>query len=317
MKATYLTLMQILGGERRLLERVKSSGQPLILNLHQVSPHPNPYWNPMPPEHFEELLGWLSRRFQFISLGESPTGTKPGVVLSFDDGYADFLEYAMPALERYGIRANQNIIPESVESGRPIWNVRMYDFLRAAPRSLINTIRIPGLEKKLAGDDDLSKMRHGLALSRFLKNRARAEREPLFADIERAMRELGDYPRTRMMTLDQVQEAAAHHRIGVHSYSHESMAYESDEFFVNDTGRCAAFFRGCLHLSLDTYAFPNGSYRPSHIEMLRACGFRHILLVDEQFPECRSADVHTRITLSGESPRELHFQALGHKAGRR
>ena len=56
--------------------------------------------------------------------------------------------------------------------------------------------------------------------------------------------------------------------IGAHSFSHESMGYESDSFFRADLMQCRNFFEQQLRLPLDAYAFPNGSYRPEQIQAL-------------------------------------------------
>jgi len=37
--------------------------------------------------------------------------TRPAVVLSFDDGYQDFVEYAMPVLAKHGVKVNFNVCP--------------------------------------------------------------------------------------------------------------------------------------------------------------------------------------------------------------
>jgi peptidoglycan/xylan/chitin deacetylase (PgdA/CDA1 family) len=116
----------------------------------------------MHPDVFEDLIEFVTRHFQVTTFREHRNlpGGKPKLVLSFDDGYYDFVEYAMPILERKKISANQNIIPSCVDTGMPIWNVRLYDFLDSAPTSLINEIRLPGFEQRLDGHDEDSKMKY-------------------------------------------------------------------------------------------------------------------------------------------------------------
>jgi peptidoglycan/xylan/chitin deacetylase (PgdA/CDA1 family) len=308
-----LDLLQV---DRVLLRRLRQQRSNAVLNLHRVSPHDNPFWPPLHPRVFELVLRRLARGFEIVSLAAlrspSPSGSKPRLALSFDDGYQDFVEYALPVLHRLGIPANQNIIPDCVESGVPPWNIRLYDFLNAVPCTLINELAIPGFKATLRGDDVNSKLVFGGALSRFLKLRSRAEREALWPNIQRAMDRAGDFARVRMMSRADVVEFAGlpGSLVGAHSFSHDSMAFESDEFFNDDLGRCFAYFREQLGTDLTTYAFPNGSFRPRHVEMLQARGIRHILLVEEKLTAGQS-DVVPRLTIGGRTTHEAYLRSIG------
>lgn len=312
LKWAYFTGLTAVGRRAGLLRKIKRENLVVVLNLHQVSPRPNPFWSPLQPRLFEDLLLFLKRHFEVTTFRELAltNGSRPVAILSFDDGYYDFVEHAMPLLHKHGIRANQNIVPSCVESGRPPWNVQLSDFLNGAPRTLINELRLPGFPDRLAGDDNDSKTRYGVALSRFLKTRPRSERQPLWSLVERLM-ERADWAMTRMMSVADVREAGASHEIGAHSYSHESMEYESDAFFEEDLDRCFGFFSDRLRMPLTIYAFPNGSYRPAHLETLRRRGIDHILLVDEQFAT-RPCSVCPRFTIYGDSRVETRFRALGY-----
>jgi peptidoglycan/xylan/chitin deacetylase (PgdA/CDA1 family) len=299
--------------DARMLARIRREKAVVILNLHQVSPAASPFWPPLKPKVFDDLLKFLKENFTvalFGELSEIKSSAKPVAVLSFDDGYYNFVEYAAPLLQKHGLQANMNVIPQCVETGRPIWNVRLYDFLNAAPRSLLNEIRLPGFDFRLNGDGAEEKMRFGLNISKFLKNRPRLERENLFASLEETMRR-HEFPLTRMMNRDEVLRAADEgHEIGAHSFSHESMEFEPDEFFRADFRRCKDYFAEKLNLPLDIYAFPNGSCRPEQIEILQNGGVKHILLVGEDYARA-DRRVYPRLTIYGSSATEIRFRALG------
>ncbi len=313
LKGAYFMLLAICGKDASLLRKIRSQGLVVVLNLHQVSPHANPFWSPLHPHIFEDLLNFLKRHFDVTCFQDrsSSDSERPKAILSFDDGYYDFVEYAMPLLHKHGLRANQNIIPSCVESGRPPWNTRLCDFLNSAPRALINELHLPGFPYRLAGSDNDSKTKYGVALSRFLKTRPRGERQPLWSAVETLMEKVGDGNVTRMMNLEDVREASRTHEVGAHSFSHDSMEFESDDFFEEDLDSCVDFFAQRLHLPISIYAFPNGSYRQEHIEILRKRGIQHILLVDEKFAT-RHGSVYPRFTMYGESSRETRFRALGY-----
>jgi len=293
------------------MDKIERENLVVVLNLHQVSPHQNAFWPPLHPEVFDDLLGFLKENFElllFCELAEIRS-KKPLAVLSFDDGYYNFIEYGLPLLDKHGARANMNIIPACVESGRPMWNIQLYDFLNAAPLSLVNDVRLPGFSYKLEKNDNRDKLLYGLRISRFLKQRSRTERQEMWSGVENVMRK-GEFSLTRMMSRDDVKNIAGKCEIGVHSYSHESMEFEGNSFFEDDLEKCRAYFRDELKLPLHTYAFPNGSFRNEQVDILRKSGIKNILVVGEDYAK-KGQDVIPRFTIYGPSIAETKFQALG------
>jgi peptidoglycan/xylan/chitin deacetylase (PgdA/CDA1 family) len=265
---------------------------------------------------FEDLLKFLTTHFHltlFRDLAHVPDD-KPAAILSFDDGYYSFAEYAVPLLRKFKAPANMNVIPWCAQTGLPVWNVQLYDFLNVAPRQLVNEIRMPGFSEQLTGDDVDSKVRYGLAISRFLKNRPRLEREGLWGQVTSAMEKVGNLKFTRMMREGDIREASGQYEIGAHSFSHESMGFEGDDFFQSDLRKCLTYFQETLKLPLEIYAFPNGSYREEQIPLLEKEGVRHTLLVGETYAD-RRQNVYPRFTIYGETALEARFLALGYRRG--
>ncbi len=72
------------------------------------------------PDVFDRQLAALAADHRVISLdaalGELRTGeSRPGVVITFDDGTADFAEHAMPALVRHGLPATLYVATRFVQ----------------------------------------------------------------------------------------------------------------------------------------------------------------------------------------------------------
>ncbi len=311
LKTGYYFLQKILRKDASLLEKIRRENSVTVLNLHQISPHENPFWSPLKPAIFDDLLFYLKETFEVVLFSEieKAKSEKPLAVLSFDDGYYNFYEFAAPLLKRHGLSANMNIIPSCVESGEPMWNIKLYDFLNSAPKKLIDEIDLPDFEYRLAGESFAAKVQYGLKISRFLKNRPRIEREELWRQIEDLINNF-DSPRTRMMNREEIKEIAETHEIGVHSFSHESMEFETDAFFQADFEKCADYFKNNLGLPLEIYAFPNGSYREEQIATLQKQGIKHVLLVGEDYAD-KGQSVFPRFTIYGSSKLETRFQALG------
>lgn len=298
-----------------LLNRIKKNDYIPILSLHRVSPQPNHFWPPLTPALFNDLLGFLKKHFDIVTLHEieKHKGQKPKLVLSFDDGYYDFIEYAMPILRKHGITVNHNIIPSQLSGERPLWNIALYDFLQAAPVSLLKEIRFTGFDAShFIGKPDY-KIRLGLQASKMLKKLSYTERDNIIHHLEQTVfSQCQPYPETRMIRLHEMHDLLAHHEIGVHSYSHNNMGNESMAYFIEDFKKCQAFFNTHPFPALDIYAFPNGSYRAEQIAYLEQNGVTHILLVDDHYATHRSP--YRRFNIAGFSLYEVVFQALGIKA---
>jgi peptidoglycan/xylan/chitin deacetylase (PgdA/CDA1 family) len=291
-------------------------GRALVLNLHRVSPERNAFWAPMTPEAFSSLVDHLAATCEVLTLDQleaRKTSTSPRVVLSFDDGCRDFVEYAMPILARRGLRVNHNVIARSVESGQPPWVIQILDALNVASTRRIQALDVPGFDLRLQGSDELAKTRYGTGLTGYLKALPRVARESVCTDITALIDETNSDAFTPMMSRADVESAAGVHDIGSHSYDHEAMANLSDAEFATDLDRCSQFF-GQLGLPMTTYAFPYGSHRPSQIQIARASGIKCVLLVGER-PATIGDGVYTRITMYGDSVAELRLRAAGHRLG--
>lgn len=314
LKRCLFEALRLMRADARALRRHGARNHLLILNVHSVSPRHNSYAPSLDPELFEQLLTWLQVHATvglLRDLGDPPEHDprRPLVVLSFDDGLKDFVEHAMPLLRDFGMPANQNVIGEALETGRPPWTIRLLDRLSAAPVGLVQGLRVPGFAHRLESGEAYAQERFGAAITNRLKSLAPADRAPVLQTLDDALGNVVVERPTAMMSAADVAAArAAGHEIGSHSYSHESMEHVDDDAFLADFRRsrdalAAAGCDGC-----DVYAFPNGSSRPAQAELLQRHGVRHVLLVDER-PSTPGAGVHTRITLRGGSIAELRARA--------
>jgi peptidoglycan/xylan/chitin deacetylase (PgdA/CDA1 family) len=295
---------------RRRLERLSQTDAVTILSLHRVAPHDGSSYPPMEPRLFDRLLSFCSRHFEvvrFDGLGAERKSRKPRLILSFDDGYKDFIDYAVPILERHGLRANQNIIPACVERGRPPLNVVAQDFIGRAPASLLAELDVPGFGRLSAHQD---RERVGQSVSDFIKNKPMSEQHALDDALLPQFERLDGFHPTPVMSRSEITQIAAVHELGAHSYEHATMAAEDNAYVADDARRCRAYFADVLKRPTSIYAFPNGSYRPQHPAMIREAGFDTILLVNEDFSSAATRD-HSRFNIYGTSDSELRFRATG------
>lgn len=302
------------GADARALRRHAGQDRLLVLNLHSVAPWSNPYGPSLHPDAFADLLAWLIPRSTPCLFGDLPAPSgrdprRPLVLLSFDDGLADFTEHAMPVLADAGLRVNLNVIGAAMATGEPPWALRVVDRLGAAPVATVKRLRLAGLDARLEEDERHAKERFGAKLTNHLKGLDPVARAPALEILESALGDAEVERPTRMMSAADVAAArAAGHEIGSHSYCHESMEYLDDAAVLEDLERSRTVLASAGTPAPTVYAFPNGSHRPGQPELLRQAGIDHVLLVGER-PSRPGASVHPRITLRGGSDGELRMRA--------
>ena len=295
---------------RQKLKSIRGAGVLTILNLHRVSEDDGSAYRPLEPGLFEELLIFLKENFEittFTNLATRCLSDKPKVIISFDDGYKDFIDVAVPILEMHKIRVNQNIIPECVEGQLPPLNVLAQDFVGKAPLKLLSNLKIPDFDIK---SFDGNRFKMGLKLSAYLKGRPFSEQQKLREELLPQFYSFEGFRPTPMMSREEIRELASVHEFGAHSYSHASMEYESDTYFQQDLQRCKDYFRDVLNIPASIYTFPNGSYKESQIQRALDFGYSHVLLVGNRFSRSDNR-IHNRFGFHAQSRREAVFRAVG------
>ncbi len=98
---------------------LKSARQPTsrILTYHSIG-HRRYEMN-VAPEHFSEQMAWLAAApYPVIPLDAAAQG-EPGVAITFDDGYADNLQHAVPILTRHQFPATIFVVSGHLGSTLP------------------------------------------------------------------------------------------------------------------------------------------------------------------------------------------------------
>ena len=291
------------------LKSIERHGVATVLSLHRVAPYDDSTYPPLDPMLFRRLLAFCKKHFSVVTLAELGEGgfDRPPLVLSFDDGYRDFYEYAAPIMADAAIRCNHNLIPRALETGRPPLNVILADYCGRAPEEHLAALDIANFPKFQPGQ---SRGAFGDALSAFTKNRPFAQQLEIEAQALPQLERTEEFSPTPVMTLAQACEVASVHEIGAHSYEHANLGEEQDGYVSGDAARCKAWFRDRMSVDTAIYAVPNGSYRPHQLALLEKAGFETILLVGQRFTRPDSTH-HHRFNFDAVGHAEMRFKALG------
>ena len=281
-----------------------------ILNLHRVDDKKGSAYEAMHPDVFDELIGWLKKHFRIITFADLKRlkkSQKPLLILSFDDGYKDYIEIVAPILHKHGVMANQNIIPACVESGYPPMNVMLQDFIGTAPATLLRDIKLPEFEGIINPD---ARIKSGILASAVLKNKPIHEQKILFKKLEEYFMRFDRFQTTRVMNIEDIKQLLANHEIGVHSFEHATMTAESDDYLRRDVSHCSQWFEKTFECKTSIYAFPNGAANKNQLKITHNHGYNTVLMVGELFSQTK-ATCHSRFTMYAKTLPEARFRALG------
>jgi peptidoglycan/xylan/chitin deacetylase (PgdA/CDA1 family) len=125
-----------------------------ILTYHAV----NPSWRSplsVAPDRFERHCAWLARRHRAVPAAAAAhriesSGTLPRkmVSITFDDGYEDLFDHALPALARHDLMATVFLVSATLTENRSV------DWLNEPPQEPLRTLQLEQiLEMQRAGVD--------------------------------------------------------------------------------------------------------------------------------------------------------------------
>lgn len=267
--------------ERALLHALSPQGKRarlLILTYHRVVPLSDPLL-PAEPDATRfaahmDILGTYCRVLPLpeavrrLRSGELPAGA---AAITFDDGYANNLDVALPILEARGMTATIFIAVDAIRRGI-MWNDLAIEAVRAAER-VVDTLDL-GLPPI-----DLATTARPAAVDLLLDKLKYLPLERRWALASEIYRVNAGAAAPRLMLQEAQIGAIAHrgHDLGAHTMNHpilRELAPEEAEREIRDSGRWLEQVTGRVPRS---FAYPNGrplrDYDASHAAMVQAAGF--------------------------------------------
>lgn len=257
-----------------------SAGQRLsILIFHRVLPQQDPLFpDEVTAARFDLQLAHISQCFNIIALSEGVRALRKGTLppraacITFDDGYADNAEIALPILQRHGLSAAFFVATGFLDGGR-MWNDTIIELIRAAPAAI-------DLERAGFGRftlDTVEQRRAALAtLIGRLKYLPLAERADQIAAI-RALVPVA-LPDNLMMRSSQVRQLhQAGMDIGGHTVNHPIIARMDAPAARQEIADGKDALEGIVKAPVRLFAYPNGKpgqdYQAEHVQMVKDIGF--------------------------------------------
>jgi peptidoglycan/xylan/chitin deacetylase (PgdA/CDA1 family) len=227
-------------------------------------------------------LAFLARFANVVPLDEGLQALRAGrplppraVAITFDDGYRDQLDVAVPMLERLRLPATFFLVPGLLDGDdRPWWEVLGWVFARATRQVVAWEGRTLGLR------DDAERRACLVTVGELLKRRDRAAREQAVQELIDRCRPAGS-PGDRARFLDWAgadELARRGFTTGSHSQHHAILSQESETEQRHDLAGSRKRLEQELDVPVDLLAYPNGTlldYDDATMEAARAAGYAY------------------------------------------
>jgi len=253
-----------------------------ILIFHRVHPKPDPLF-PHEPDaaRFDAMMRYVSSTYRVLTLGEAvehlnqDTLPPRSLVITFDDGYADNADVALPILQRYGLRATFFVSTGFLDGGR-MWNDSVIECVRSCSHGQVD-LGLFGLERFSLTTPAERTTVIDLLLPH-IKYMDLSGREEAISSLQK-MCGVAALPEDLMMASDQVRDLyRSRMEIGAHTVSHPiltSITRPEAEREIRE-GKCG--LESIINAPVDVFAYPNGKpdqdYDYSHVAMVKEIGFR-------------------------------------------
>jgi len=216
-------------------------------------------------------------------------------VITFDDGYANNLEIALPVLEDLGIPAIIYVTSRHVCERRLFWPDKIW---LAAKRSAVSKIDLSGLAESIGvydlGGSGEQWQENVLRILEDVKKTDPSRREEIADEI---VTRFGNSHEAKPfdikvednvftpLTQEQVSKLAAHPliTIGAHSHCHNLL----DQLPLPQAEESILESRGILEKltgkKIEHFSYPNGNYTTDIIDIVQNAGFRSAVTVQPGF----------------------------------
>lgn len=257
-----------------------------ILCLHRVSDEESITFPPFKVKDFERLLQYVDKHYQVVTISSLSKikDSKPAIIFSFDDGFLDVYENALPLLKKYGFPCNLNVVTQCLDNNFQIWTQRQNNLVEEIyRRKHICSFEMDN--KKLTFDNFNQKniVEKNLGLFQFLFSKDEIFVEQFLNEAESKMP--FKIPTTPMMSWGNLKDALEKYDIelGSHSVSHITLSNIRDkEKLVSEIHDSKMWIEKNTARKVELFAFPNGNYNNDVIEQCKLAGYKHVLTVDEK-----------------------------------
>lgn len=241
---------------------------------------PNAKWTISPNQLDQTITIAKDLGYELASMEEliddftSPKGQPPKLVLTFDDGYADNLQEALPVCRKHNLPMLVYVTSGFVERTHIAW----WHFLEQLIFSESH-ISIPSRQLDFPTKTTIQKQVCFDQLANMFRNASAHHQRQILEEMStRYGYQAVDYAKDLFLDHSALKTLAAHKlvSIGVHGVSHAASAFLSDSDFQSEFSQCRDFLEDETSKKIKHSAYPFGSSEtvsPENFRLTQSLGF--------------------------------------------
>ena len=301
-------------GIKKRLQRLEKlfTSKAIILMYHSISePDIDPWELTVSPSNFEQQLQVLQNSFKISSVTDIALSLRKGgvkntaVALTFDDGYRDNFQIALPLLEKYNIPATF-FLTNNFGEEKIYWWDRLANLILRTPMLPVNldmAIKEEIINFSIGEETVLNEYLEQLHRQWVVPATPPTKRgilyyrlwhmmQPLPPDeIENILQQIKNWtekteeimsPHTLLITKEQLRKLANHQLIdiGIHTANHVALGCHSAEIQENEILQNQKQLEVILNKKIDTIAYPYGQYNTTTLNIVEKTGLQAGLSVE-------------------------------------
>ncbi len=279
----FLKKLLYTSGALSLYHRARNARTLTVIMFHRVLATSDPRWNHCDPDYtlraeiFDDCLRFFAAHYTPVSADEvlhARREQRPlpprALLLTFDDGWADNLEFALPRMRALGMPGLMFVVADAVGRAAPFYQERIVSAWRRGRLSasaLAQALRRHAAETPVPPADDLATMRSLIA---HVEQLPAAARDELLAALDSAL----DDGLRHMVSDDELHRLEAGGiAIGLHGKTHTPLTEAADLDAELAGARAAVAARLRPAAPPLTMSFPHGRYNGAIAQRARDAGY--------------------------------------------
>jgi len=211
--------------------------------------------------NFEKQIRFLKKQFGFCYPDDFFAGKcKPGisVLITFDDGYKDNYDFALPILKKYDAAAVFFITTNFIGSTNWLWH------------DMVRYLVVTGKINENEAEHQLKRINQGFPVDKEFKNKI----ETLFPET----------PKRLMMNWEEVKQLAKNgFVIGSHTANHKVLSSFDKNEQQNEIETSINEIKQNLQIKTEHFAFPNGLYNETTLDILKNNKIKYAYTTEDGF----------------------------------